>query len=174
MTRFARAAMDFATYFEGTLGEMRVVGSCPRRPVLRTPEGRTTSGGVQSVQHLVLEPDVDGHPSYTAGWVNTANHTAMIRTHSCLRTMHQRRFGPTTFGVDAAAYQRLFRAFRELCDEQEFKLTLQTSAPSKPPSTSSTEARRMRRSHRAWLVIGFFLLLGVSGVAALVVYRFLS
>jgi hypothetical protein len=170
-TRFAQAAADFAGLFEFTFEEVRIVGSCPRKPVLKVPEGESTGGGAAAVQHIVLEPDVRGHRAITVGWVNKANQTALVRTHGCLMQMHRQAFGDGKLGLDPAAYQHFLEQLRELCASHSIDLRLQTT-PAPAPRDTLEAAKKVRRSHRAFLVLGVLMLFLLLGATGAVVYRF--
>jgi hypothetical protein len=170
-TRFAQAAVDFAGYFETMYEDLRVVGACPRKPVLRLPEGESTGGGTQSVQHILLEPEVKGHRVITVGWVNKANQTALVRTHGCLAQMHKQAFGEGKLGLDPASYQRFLDQLRNLCEAQNIDLRIQTTPPAGPRDAERDRAS-VRRSHRAFVLVGIVLLLFLVGATAAIIYKF--
>jgi len=69
--------------FEAKFGKQSVSGY---RPFLREPRVESTGGGAQAVQHMVMEPQLEGDPTLTVGYVNVATKTAKVRTYGCLPT----------------------------------------------------------------------------------------
>ena len=77
------------------------------KPILREPLD-TTAGGKQAVQHMVFEPQIEGDPVLTVGYVNVVTKTAKLRTFDCLEEMFAMRFPKRDFHLDPRGYQDFF------------------------------------------------------------------
>ncbi len=138
-TAFAQQGLDFVSLFEAKFHMLNVSGY---RPVLREPVAETTAGGAQAVQHMVLEPKIEGDPVVTVGLVNVATKTAKLRSYECLATLHQLRFRGRAFHVDAAQYQSFFDRVLEFMRRQGLQVQIETRPPevrrsSAPPPPAS-------------------------------------
>ncbi len=125
-TAFAQQGLDFVTLFEAKFHMLNVSGS---RPVLRAPVAETTGGGAQAVQHMILEPKIEGDPVVTVGQVNVATKTAKLRTYDCLLGVHEMRFRGRAFHVDHAAYQSFFDRVLEFMRRQGLQVQIETRPP---------------------------------------------
>jgi hypothetical protein len=166
-TLFAQAAVNLATYFEMMFEDTRVGGVCPRRPILKVPEGESTGGGRQAVQHIILKPEKPGFPTITVGWINMSNHTAQLKTYGCLEALQAQRYGGGP-GVDRMSYQDFLDQVQRLCGQQSVTLTWQVEPPKGPAPVK--EIRRVGRSHTFLMVFLVILLAAGLGVAAVFAY----
>ena len=89
-TQFSQQGLDFATLFAAKHSHFNISGYVP---VLREPPVDTTAGGKQAMQHIILLPKIEGDPLLTIGSVNVATRSARLRTHDCMRQLHEMRFG---------------------------------------------------------------------------------
>ena len=134
-TQYSQQGIDFATLFEAKFGKQSISGY---RPVLREPAGETTGGGAQALQHMVMEPQLEGDPLVTVGYVNVATKTAKLRTYGCLQQLHEMRFGRKPFHFDQAQYQGFFDKAAEFMRRQGMQIQVETRPPmttrsSRPP-----------------------------------------
>ena len=125
-TAFAQQGLDFASLFEAKFHLLNVSGY---KPVLRQPVAETTGGGAQAVQHMVLEPKIDGDPIVTVGQVNMVTKTAKLRTFDCLLDLHQMRFRGRAFHVDGGQYQSFFDRVLEFMRRQGLQVQIETRPP---------------------------------------------
>jgi hypothetical protein len=78
-TQFSIEATDLAESYASTVGRLRV-GPYGYTPDLTAPEGPSTGGGVQALQHLRLVPPQPNMPTLVVGHVNGRERTAELRT----------------------------------------------------------------------------------------------
>lgn len=159
-TAFALAAVEFAKFFKEQFADFRIGTVVPYTPSLTLPEGMSTGGGAQSVQHITLQSSTPGAPPLTVGWVNRRSWNAQIRTFGCLEEMHRQRFPNRRFDLDAASYQTFIEKAQVFLDEQGMTVQLESSPPAplsvRPPAASKNQGVVV-------MLIGIFV--GFLGVA---------
>ncbi len=90
-TQFSVRASDLAETFRASLGRVRV-GPHGYAPDMTEPDGPSTGGGVQALQHLKLVPPQPNMPTLVVGQVNQRDGTAELRTLHYVDTMCRERF----------------------------------------------------------------------------------
>jgi hypothetical protein len=90
-TQFSVRATDLAESFRGTIGRMRV-GPHGFVPDMTSPEGPSTGGGVQAMQHLRLVPPQPNMPTLVIGHLNQRDGTAELRTLDYVDAICRERF----------------------------------------------------------------------------------
>jgi len=90
-TQFSVRATDLAESFRSTLGRLRV-GPHGFVPDMTSPEGPSTGGGVQAVQHLRLIPPQPNMPTLVVGSANQREGTAELRTLEYVDAISRERF----------------------------------------------------------------------------------
>jgi hypothetical protein len=160
-TAFALAAVEFANFFKEQLGDLQIGASTPYQPSLTIPEGMSTAGGAQPIQHLTLQPTRPGAPPLTVGWVNRRGWTAQIRTFACLDAMHRQRFPNRRFDLDAASYQAFLERAKAFLEGQGMTVQLETS----PPAALSGRPPAGGGSSQGLLVMILGIVVGFIGVA---------
>jgi hypothetical protein len=90
-TLFSVKANDLADSFRMTVGRMRV-GPHAYAPDLTAPDGVSTGGGVQALQHLRLLPPQPNMPTLVVGHVNQRDGAAELRTFDHLDAICRERF----------------------------------------------------------------------------------
>jgi hypothetical protein len=88
-TFHAIQASDLASAFNDALKRMRVGDYSPE---LTQPDGPSTSGGVQAMQHIRLVPQREGQPTLIVGHANHAQGRAELRTFEHVDAVHRQRF----------------------------------------------------------------------------------
>jgi hypothetical protein len=78
-TQFSVRATDLAESFRSTVGRYRI-GPHGYLPDMTAPEGPSTGGGVQAMQHLRLLPPQANMPTLVIGNLNQRDGTAELRT----------------------------------------------------------------------------------------------
>lgn len=170
-TRFASEAVSLAERFNLLVGVAPIKGPVRYRVELSAPDGPSTGGGEQSVQHIKLIP-ADGGATLVAGWCNPVERRAEVRTLKYLDHEHQRRFSGSTLAppplpslrLDTARYDELIARMREFCVEQDFKLTL-ADAPEGQPTQLRAKPKSPQASGNGGTLAWLFLLLFVGCVA---------
>ncbi len=132
-TQYAQQGLDFATLFSAKFARTAINGY---KPHLREPP-ETTAGGRQAIQHIAFEPQIDGDPVLTVGYVNVVTKTAKLRTYDCLAQMFSMRFGNRIFALDQRQYQDWFDKTAEFMRRQGLQIQIETRPPvghsSRPP-----------------------------------------
>jgi hypothetical protein len=90
-TTMALRATDLAESFRSTVGRLRV-GPYAYTPDLTAPEGPSTGGGAQALQHLRLLPPQANMPTLVVGHVNQRDGAAELRTFDHVDAICRERF----------------------------------------------------------------------------------
>jgi hypothetical protein len=132
---------------------------------LLAPEGQTTGGGKQALQHLRLRPRRDGYSAIVAGSVNPIEKHAELRTFEHASLVHEIRFAKA-LEISAQEWEQLLRK-----SEVVLRLANIETARVGPSPDLLRESRHKklgrRISPRVLLLFVVVLLLAV-GVALLV------
>jgi hypothetical protein len=115
-TQFSIQATDLAESYRDTLGRVRV-GPYGYVPDLTAPEGPSTGGGVQAMQHLRLVPSRSELPTLVVGHVNGRDRTAELRTLDHVDAICRDRFrqGAPLNPAEYAAFLQSAQAFLGAC-----------------------------------------------------------
>jgi hypothetical protein len=124
-TQFAMRALTLADYFNAKVGDRRVSGYQVK---LAAPDGPSTGGGKQALQHISLIPDAGG-ATITAGSANPVAKTAELRSYRYLEQLHRQRFGGKGFLLDKVNYNELLKRMQTFFADQGLSLVLLDSAP---------------------------------------------
>ena len=162
-TMFAQQAVDFSDYFAMMLGAVVVNGEVPRKPTLAAPEGMSTGGGKQAVQHILLKPDAEGAPTITVGWVDRSKGMAQLRTYEYLVEQHRQRFGNRPFTLDSATYIQFFQKAQDFLNKEKIPVKVESA----PMPASPAQAAAPAKSGPNWLVIGIILALLFVGAVTI-------
>jgi hypothetical protein len=163
-TAFAQQGLDFVSLFEAKFHMLNVSGY---KPLLRQPVAETTGGGAQAVQHMLLEPKIEGDPVVTVGQVNLVTKTAKLRTFSCLLGVHEMRFRGRAFHVDPAQYQSFFDRVLEFMRRQGLHVQIET----RPPEMATRRSAPPAEIGADVLVLALLVAVAVfSAVAAYLAY----
>jgi hypothetical protein len=90
-TQFSVKATDLAQSFRSTVGRFRV-GPYAYAPDMTAPEGPSTGGGVQSLQHIRLLPPQANMPTLVVGHANQRDRQAELRTFEHVDAICRERF----------------------------------------------------------------------------------
>jgi|SRR5579859_686167 len=104
-TQYSVQANDLAESFRSTVGKLRV-GPHGYVPDMTAPEGPSTGGGVQAMQHLRLVPPEPTMPTLVLGHLNQRNGSAELRTFDHLDAICRERFKQGA-PLDPAQYAQL-------------------------------------------------------------------
>lgn len=107
-TQVAARAVSLAELFDARF-EQGLDGPMRFRVELSAPDGPSTAGGKQALQHIKLVP-VDGSPAIVIGSASTAQQSAEIRTFDHLAALYAQRFRGARIPVDVTRYQDLSQA----------------------------------------------------------------
>ena len=101
--KFSTLADEVTECFEGYS-----IGSGDYVVELLAPEGMTTKGGKEALQHLRLRPRRPGYATIVAGSVNPLEKWAELRTFEHVFLVHQVRFDKT-FEITAPEWEELIK-----------------------------------------------------------------
>ena len=96
------------------------------KPVMQEPEA-STKQGAQAVQHILLVPSDESQKTVSVGWVNRAADQAMIRSFSCLQTVHEQRHGSAA-NVDEPSYAQFMEKLGSFLNEEKMVFTIEETA----------------------------------------------
>jgi hypothetical protein len=132
---------------------------------LLAPEGQTTGGGKQALQHLRLRPRREGYSVILAGSVNPIEKHAELRTfeHACLT--HEIRFGKPV-EITTGEWEQLLRKAEVVL--QLANIETARVGPSPDLLRESRRTRLGRRISPGAIVLFIIVLLLAAGVAVLV------
>ncbi len=165
-TQFSVRATDLAESFRSTVGRLRL-GPYGYVPDMTSPEGPSTGGGVQAMQHLRLMPPQANMPTLVIGHLNQRDGTAELRTIDHVDAICRDRFkqGAPLDPGQYAQFLQTAQGFLAACGLRvaytgpPADLLARLAAP--PPSMVPPRSN-------AGLIVGLvltFLLLAVAGAA---------
>jgi hypothetical protein len=131
-TQFAMRALSLADYFKSVVGQQRVGRY---KAVLAAPDGPSTGGGKQAIQHISLIPDAGG-ATITAGSANQVEQRAELRTWEHLAQLHAQRFKGKRIPLDRIAYNELLKTMQKFFAEKGLTVVLMDTAALPPPRAS--------------------------------------
>ena len=152
-TKFAMAAVDFASLFNQTFSET-IEGHSLR---LTAPEGQSTGGGVQAMQHITL--NLSNGNTIVLGSINTVARQAELRAYPQLFHQYSERFDSQSLPLSKQNHDILIEKFGTFFNSQSYQLNL---AEAVPPSSPAQQPKG--RSSAAWIIALVFLLLAGAGV----------
>jgi hypothetical protein len=133
-TRVTRKFVDLADSVTSELGEL-TIGAGGYAVELTAPEGMSTGGGKQALQHLRLSPRRPGYPTIVFGTVNAVEHRAELRDHDHFMAMNEARFGGVV-DITRPEWDRLLGAVERVLAEARIVPTRT------PPPRELLEQRR--------------------------------
>jgi len=90
-TQYSVKATDLAESFRSTVGRLRI-GPYEYTPDLTAPDGPSTGGGAQALQHVRLIPPQPNMPTIVVGHVNQRDGAAELRTFHHVEAICRERF----------------------------------------------------------------------------------
>jgi hypothetical protein len=166
-TQVSMRATDLAESFRSTIGRMRL-GPYGFIPDMTAPEGPSTGGGVQAMQHLRLVPPQPNMPTLVVGHLNQGQGTAELRTLDHVDAISRDRFkqGAPLDPAQYAHFLQSAQAFLGACGMQvgfsgppaDLLARLMAPTPSMLPQKSGAGTVILG-------VLGVFLLLALLAVA---------
>lgn len=152
-TMIAAQAVGLADYFKFLVGNKHKL-STGHVAELSAPEGESTEGGKQALQHIKLVAK-DGGATIVIGHVNTVEKKAEINTYSRTQGILNARFGNASL-VDAQEYKALSDAMQALFTERGLLVVMMEDRPVVAPSAAMPEtvAAPAGALNRTWIVVG--------------------
>jgi hypothetical protein len=157
-TFHALQASDIAAAFNQAMQRVRIHPG-DYRAELTAPEGPSTGGGVQAMQHIRLLSQDPALPTLVAGSANHAEERAELRTFEHLDAVHWRRF-KKPIAIDRAQYDAFLRLAKQILEVLHMKTTV-----SGPPVDVDSEPGGSRG--RGWMIFAGFLVVLAGGAAVL-------
>jgi hypothetical protein len=131
LTTFANQAVSLAEIFNVGFAKRRVEGPSLYSVELSAPDGPSTAGGKQAIQHLKLIPE-GGGATLLIGTVNMVEHQVELRTFRHVDELHRQRFKGAPFGGEPASYQQLLDAIGVFLSERKYAVTVSDRVPTIP------------------------------------------
>ena len=107
-TQFSIQASTLADSYRTTVGRLRV-GPHDYAPDMTAPDGQSTGGGVQALQHLRLVPTLANMPTLLVGHANQRDRAAELRTWEHVDAICRERFKQAA-PIDPAQYQQFLQS----------------------------------------------------------------
>jgi hypothetical protein len=121
-TRFAVRALDFAETFNAGLGALSLQPGA-YQPQLTTPDGPSTGGGVQAVQHVRLIAARQGFPSILVGSANQRSGTAELRSYEYIDAVHRQRW-QRPVPLDRSDYEDFLHSAKNFFESNQLLVTI--------------------------------------------------
>jgi hypothetical protein len=158
-TFHALKASDLAAAFNDALRRLRL-NPGDYGAELTKPEGPSTAGGVQALQHVRLVPRQPGLPTLVAGHANFSEERAELRTFEHLDAVHRQRFRKP-LALDRGQYEDFLRLAKQILEV----LHLKTAITGTPLDLDDDEAPPS--GSKSW-VVAVVLLVALAGIGAAV------
>ncbi|MFT3774287.1 MAG: hypothetical protein QM820_53675 [Minicystis sp.] len=160
-TQVAAKAVSLAELFDARF-EHGLDGPVRWRVELSAPDGPSTAGGKQVLQHIKLVP-ADGSPAVVIGSANTIRQTAEIRTFDHIAALYAQRFKGAHIPIDVTRFQELSQALATFF--RAMKMTV-TFADARSAGLSAPPPPGAARSYTAIIVAaGVAFALSLIGAA---------
>jgi hypothetical protein len=141
---------------------------------LSAPDGPSTGGGKQALQHIKLIPD-GGGLAVVIGSADTALSVAEVRTFEHVATLYAQRFHGAPLPVDPTRYAELSRTLVQFFGSLGMKVSVVplTAAPQVGGAQALSPAAPPRRSGGAllWIVAVVVAVAVVGGAYAVIFLR---
>jgi hypothetical protein len=153
-TRIAARAVSLAELVEARF-QHGLDGPAHFRVELSAPEGPSTAGGLQALQHLKLVPDVGG-TTIVFGAASTTRYAAEIRTFAHIEALYRQRFKGATIPIDETRYRALAEELAAFFGAMKMTVTF-----SEPVANGLSRAHRRRRRWPFLVLLGLMLVVSV-------------
>jgi hypothetical protein len=136
-TMFAGMAFGLAELFKHSVGKKRLKGEggVTYNVELSAPEGESTAGGKQALQHVKLVPERGG-PTLVMGTANAVEKQAELRAFNQIDELHRQRFKGAPFDVEPSEYAALLEAARSFFVDYKYAVSIVDAPP--PRATGTT------------------------------------
>ena len=157
-TQFAMAQIDFAGLFATYIQDKAPKGCAL---ALTAPEGPSTGGGVQSVQHITLT--MGGGKALVIGSCSTVEKAAELRDFDYFSNLYQQRYGAAP-AMARADYDKLLKSLKDFFSSQ--------TMPSKVVATPAAASARPEPPRKSSTGLIIFIVLLLAVLAGGLVYYF--
>lgn len=166
-TQVAARAVSLAELFEARF-EHGLDGPVRFRVELSAPDGPSTSGGKQAMQHIKLIPP-DGAATIVIGSANTTGQVAEIRTFEHVAELYAQRYRGARIPLEIGRYRELTQALAGFF--KAMKMTVSFAEIERAPGAPVPGALGDGRGFRVGLGVG--LGVGLALVILVVAYVFI-
>lgn len=128
-TQFAMQALSLAEAFNLMMSGERVRGPITYRVELSAPDGPSTAGGKQALQHVKLVPE-GGGATIVAGSSNSVERWAELRSFEHLAALHAQRFKGAEIPLNRVQYNELAGKLRAFFEDKGCAVRTAAAAPS--------------------------------------------
>lgn len=140
-TQVAAKAVSLAELFVARF-DQGLDGPVKFRVELSAPDGPSTAGGKQAMQHIKLVPSISG-PAIVIGSANTIKQQAEIRTYDNIAAAYSQRFKGASIPVDVTHYTELTQALASFFKAMKMTVTFadaRTAGLSIPPAPAGAKS----------------------------------
>lgn len=169
-TRFAVRALDFAETFNAGLGALSLQPGA-YQPQLTAPDGPSTGGGVQAVQHVRLIAARQGFPAILVGSANQRSGTAELRSYEYIDAVHRQRW-QRPVPLDRNDYEDFLHAAKNFFESNQLLVTVagpEGARPGRPGAEAPLSPAA--RSGASAIVTGVIVGLVIGGLAIWMMLR---
>ena len=166
-TQHAIQATDLAAALNDSLKKLRI-GPGDYVPELMAPEGPSTAGGAQAMQHLRLVPGQPGLPTLVIGHANRADGKAELRSFDYVDAVHRQRF-QRPLPLDRAQYDAFMDSAKLILAALHLRTTI-AGLPAELSSEATPPQADPSRKTLAAIVAAVFVMLTLA-MAAWAVFR---
>ncbi|MEI7891738.1 MAG: hypothetical protein WCI05_01525 [Myxococcales bacterium] len=166
-TQISIQLADFASTFNQSVARFRFQPG-DYAVELMVPEGPSTGGGVQALQHLRLVSTQPNFPAIVIGAANRSAGIAELRSFQHVDIVHRERF-KRPFPLEKAPYDQFIDVARTLFGAAQLKVTVTDSPPPEPPPAAAVVTAHSSSSTMI-LIVG--IAIAVVLVAAVAVWLF--
>jgi len=157
-TQFAMAAVDFAGLFNQTFGESVAPGV---QLQLTAPEGQSTGGGVQALQHITLVHQTEGI-KLVIGSANNFERSAELRSHGRVNQQFKERYPGKAFPLGEQIYNQLVEKLSNFFKSQTMGVSVSDTVAI-PASSPGAQAQPAKGSSALMYVLIVLLLAAIGG-----------
>lgn len=161
-TQVAARAVSLAELFDARFAE-GLQGPVAFKVELSAPDGPSTAGGKQALQHIKLVPP-GGGATIVIGSANTTRQIAEIRTYEHIAALYAQRFKGARLPVDVTRYQDLATSLSNFF--RGMKMTVSFSELDGGVATAPVRASTAGGGRSALLLFGVALPLMLMVLAA--------
>ncbi len=151
-TQFSIQASTLADSYRDTVGRLHV-GPHGYSPDMTAPEGPSTGGGVQAMQHLRLVPPQPNMPTILVGHANQRDRAAELKTWEHVDAIYRERFKQGV-PLDPAAYQEFLQGAQGFLAAVGLRVTVVPTPDEMRLSPAAQQEEAEPAQRRSFLALG--------------------
>jgi hypothetical protein len=157
-TIFASQALGLAAMFQALTSKHRLGGNPAYLPQLAAPDGPSTAGGKQALQHVSLIPE-GGGDTIVIGTANTVEKRAELRSYRHVARTYGQRWRGANLPFEQEPYDDLLNQIQAFFSSQSFGVTLMDVAEVEERPVQS-------KPGRSFVVPAVVAVVALAGLAA--------